>query len=140
MALSGSWIKYEYTAHETEVEISTVTYPENLGENHPYYDKRGTTETTENPVLVESSTTYEGVYIVISACSAQKLGTELVLNYIYKIYNSQEERNEDPQFVNPFYENHVTTNYDPDGVITNIHTLSYNHLNSTRGFENLISA
>jgi len=137
MALSGNWTKYEYTPHETEVNTVTITYPSEMFEGDQNYEKRGTTETTESPVLVETSTTYEGVYIAISCCSVQKMETGLILNYIYKVYNSQEDRNNDPLFTNPFYEDHITTDYDPDGVITNAYILSYNHLNSLKGFDSL---
>lgn len=137
MALSGNWTKYEYTSHETEVNTVTITYPSEMFEGDQNYEKRGTTETTESPVLVETSTTHEGVYVVISCCSVQKMEADIILNYIYKVYNSQEDRNNDPMFLNPFFEDHITTNYDPDGVITNAYILSYNHLNSLKGFESL---
>ena len=67
MALQGTFTKYN------EIESGTidyeVTYPDDLPEGHTLYDKRGTTETHQEPNRVKVGTEYVDKYIVVKMAS-----------------------------------------------------------------------
>ena len=101
MALQGdiTWTKIGYS--ETETVDQIITYPENMDENHPDYDKAGTSETIQVPKQIMTSATYDYVYLWVKQI-------DIIYNFVgehknegihYHIaaYNSKEERNENQE-------------------------------------------
>lgn len=145
MALTGTWNHYTYSDHPTETEeAASITYAANLPEDHPDYEKRGTTEYETIPKKIEEVTLYENVYLILSGVTIQKSSnivgsTGLILSYSYYIYNSQEDRDNDTLFENSIYTNSNSTNYDSEIIVSNPYVLAYEHINSLRGYEALSS-
>lgn len=139
MALTGSLTIYSYTTHSTDTYETIVQYPSNLEEGHTYYEHRGTTASITNPVMIEAATTYSGSYVFISACSVQTLNVTdnanvVNLNYIYRVYNSQEAKNTD--FDTYLYDNTISTTWDWD-INSNPAEAAYTHFKTLKGAENL---
>ena len=55
MALVGKWTQYESKESETETQIVKISYPAELPEDHPEFEKAGTEEEIEvgGPVNAE---------------------------------------------------------------------------------------
>jgi hypothetical protein len=137
MALQGTYIHYTFEDHPTELEDITITYPSDLSEDHPDYDKRGTSEVVSIPVQVEVSTTYENCYIMVGSASLYALVMQptkvMELGYLWRIYESEEARNTNPETYIEIYDN-ASFNF---GLDENPFSLAYSYIASRRGAENL---
>ena len=139
MALTGSFIRYEYESHPTETISTEITYPSDLPEHHPEYDKRGTTETVTSPVQVEITSSYEGCYVFVKSAAVFTLFNEggvneTNINSIYRIYNSKAEK--DADIDSHIAEYQYDTEWDWD-VDSNPNVKAYNHLKSLPGGSSL---
>jgi hypothetical protein len=91
--------------------------------------------------LIEVSTTYENCYIMVRAASIYTLVLlegikEMELSYYWRLYESEEARNNDPETY--ILEEHETYNYSFDEG-TNPYDLAYSYIQSSRGGEALTS-
>lgn len=146
MALTGTYIHKEIVPSETEFQELTVTYPEELPEDSPEYEKRGTTETIQVPLPEEKETIFEDIYLIVRAASLhQRVGDDGVKsNYVsmlVSIYDNENHKNTD--FMNDTFHDvldevveDVSTIKDYDSVIA----WSYNMLKSKEEYSNLIDA
>ena len=94
MALVGKWTKYEDIQSETETRIITVNYPSDLEEDNPSFEKAGTIEEIEVPVIDKVATVYDDVYITVHSINLFKLsGSERrnFMNVNFRVYNNKEE-------------------------------------------------
>lgn len=145
MAIVGTWRKYTYTKSQDQFEEYQMTYSENIPEGSPDYDKRGTTETVQRPVVLESFEDFENSYVNISAImffpffSLNEDGTErkqYVANITYRVYDSKQSRIDD---INNFVYQDVLNNIEFDSTI-DMMTQAYDLIRANvRGFENLIN-
>ena len=96
MALSGDFLKITLTQSDTEFETTTVSYPAILQEGDRNYEKRGTVEEVSVPVTVKNVETLENKYVIITGLTIEKINlTTSDVGYAYRVFNSQEERQED---------------------------------------------
>lgn len=96
MALQGTFRDFIYTNHPTNTVTKTITYPEQMLEDDPDYDKRGTSEEVTVPETVEEIVEHENVYVVIQGTSVSVLSNnednKLVdLSCVYRVYTSKED-------------------------------------------------
>lgn len=141
MALQGNFIHYTYETHPTETETITVTYPSEGSPEDPDYEKRGTTETQVIPKKIEIENLFSDVYVFISAASVQFVGynphlskNNVNLHYIYKVYNSVEDKNlDDTSFV---FEGSNNMDWDYT-TFSNPTEAAYTHLRAQKGSEGL---
>ena len=143
MALTGNWTKYTTTYSNENTTQEEVTYPADLPEIDPNYDKRGTTETITVQVPIVTTEEFTDAYVVIKSASVYAhnilgIGKTKNLNVQYRVYNSKAEHDED--FDNHIHEDlDVQLDWDWEGE-TNPFTTSYEWLKAQPGFENLINA
>lgn len=130
MALIGNCTYTVYTDHETETTTETITMP------------TGETETVETPVIIETSTDYQDVYLVINFVTIDRRfcnecggnGVMNMLYYRYAAYSSREAKNNDIEdFL--FQDTNVLTDYDFDD---NVYSEIYNQIKTLNGLTNLI--
>lgn len=99
MALVGDWIKTEYIESETEKQKVEVFYPENLTELDDNYEKRGTSEQIEVPVMNKKETVFKDVYVTVHSMHSFKFisdGSHKTLyNITFRVYKSKQDRFED---------------------------------------------
>lgn len=115
MALKGdiTWTTVEYS--ETETQDLIITYPDEMNENDPQYDKRGTTETVQVPKEIYISNSYTDVYLYVKSIQMHTFvndgkKTEQV-HYHFAAYESEESRNADNEnFL--FFSGAQLVNYD----------------------------
>ena len=139
MALRGNYIKYTYSNHPTETTNHVVTYPSDLSEDHPDYDKRGTSESFQEPVIVEETETLENIYLVVTGVSIEKhLFTEgHFVGYAYRVYPSQESRNENIE--NYIWQGSENLDWDDDTSSSPL-VVAYEHLKNQKECVNLTNA
>lgn len=137
MALTGTFLRYYNVISQTETETVTITYPMEIPTGGEDYEKRGTTETIEVPVQTEEFITYENVHIVIHAASVNKASSKHILDYCYKIYNSEAEYLADSE--SHIFEDCQGLEWE-DTLSDNVLVLAYNHFKSQKGAENLIDS
>ena len=135
MALSGSFTHYSYTDHETDTIENSITYPADLPADDLNYDKRGTTETHQDPVQVEVTSSYEGVYVFVKAAALTTIdvtegNNNVNINSIYRIYNSKAEK--DADIDSHIAEYRYDTEWDWD-VDSNPHVRAYSYIKSLPG-------
>lgn len=137
MALVGNYKKFTYTESETDTESVSITYPADLPENDPNYDKRGTTETIEVPVMESSEEIIENVYLVVMGTSLEKnQNSGYNFTYAYRYYANEEDRNQD-------INSHLFTSngfFSWNGEGTNLIDLAYEDLKTKPECANLINA
>ena len=99
MALRGdiTWTTVELS--ETETQDQVITHPEEMYENDPNYDKRGTSETIQVPKETYTSTSYTDVYLYVKSIQMHTITsngkkTEQV-HYHFAGYESKEARDAD---------------------------------------------
>ena len=128
MALTGSLFITTITPSLTESQSFDVTYPSDLEEGHPDYDKRGTTETIWESSSIAETTEHEGLYTIIGQLSihnknipdgAVEISEEQKyhVDVFYRSYQSKEDRLNN--YYNPFKEGilHVS-NFQKDTQMT----------------------
>ena len=75
MALVGTVKFYRYEPDLENGETSLVTYPEDIPETHPNYDKRGTEEeVTTYPDIRVLDNEIEDAYVIIKMCAMHLQG------------------------------------------------------------------
>ena len=139
MALVGKWTKIEYIQSETETEIQTITYPVELPEGHPDFDKAGTTEEIEVPKINKVETVFENVYCVVHSINSwkQKIIEEnkTLFNICFRVYASKEDRlNDNNSFI---FEEHIISREVDYSLKENEIQQAYSLLNIQQGFEEL---
>ena len=141
MALTGTYTKYLYEDHPTETVDNLISYPSDLSEDHPFYDKRGTTETISVPFQVETTQIYENCYIMVRAASIYPIlftsdEKHLELAGFWRLYESQAARNADPN--NYIEENYFNKSFSFDEG-SNPFDVAYQYIQSLKGSEELTS-
>ena len=145
MALVGKWTKIEQVASETETQLVTVEYPSEdlIPEDHPDFDKAGTTEEIEVPVMESKETVFDDVYIIVYSLNhfkAKEIGlrTRNQVNICWRVYENKEKSLENPfDFI---YENHIISkNIDLSETNKSINEQAYDYLKEIRGLEELIN-
>lgn len=95
MALVGKLTKYD-RVETGEIITQTITYPSDLPQDHPDFDKAGTVEEFQVPEQEVVSTTYENAYAIIHSINSWKHlfedGTKTLFNITYRIYESKDNR------------------------------------------------
>jgi len=141
MALIGKWTKIEYIESETETTLQTITYPSELPEKDPDFDKAGSTEEVEVPKIDIIETVYEDVYVVVHSINSWKQNinkkTDTLFNICYRVYKSKQDRLSD--YGSFIYEEHLNAqkiDYTLDKL--EIHQ-AYDLVNIVRGYEELIN-
>ena len=99
MALAGRFTLLIPEESKTEFTTSTVTYPSELPSDHPDYEKRGTSEDVQIPVVNKSSSLIENVYVNIRSIEMYRSTNEdeHTYNITYRQYDSIEDRTNDPE-------------------------------------------
>lgn len=96
MALVGTWIKTEYIESETEKEKVEVFYPKNLTELDDNYEKRGTTEYIDVPLMKKEETVFKDVYVTVHSMHSFKFIADgkhkTLYNITYRVYKTKEDR------------------------------------------------
>ena len=143
MALIGKLINYDnHTDEYIEKEI-TLEYPADLTEDHPNYDKRGTTEVVMGKTEVITEKTYDNVYVNINQVTVNRMfmineeGNDIKyydMQYTYWVYESREEYLENPK---NYIWMHATVNEKYEGDHGNMFEYAYNQLKKKPGFEYL---
>ena len=101
MALEGdiTWTTVKYSSTETQNQI--ITYPDEMHEDDPNYDKRGTSETIQVEKQIITIKDYEDVYLWVKQIDVIYNYNEYQKNegvhYHIAAYNSKEERNENQE-------------------------------------------
>ena len=141
MALVGKWTQYESKESETETQIVKISYPAELPEDHPEFEKAGTEEEIEVPKMDVIETIYDSVYAVVHSVNSWKQNingeTDTLFNICYRVYQSEQDRLSD---YNSFiYEDHlhcqkIDYNLDKSEI-----QQAYNLVNIVSGFEELIN-
>lgn len=91
MALQGNYKKITTSFSETETETVEIIHPADLPESHPNYDKRGTTEVIENPVLITTEEILENVYLIVTGTTIEKSIDGWNLSYAYRLFPSTDD-------------------------------------------------
>lgn len=140
MALTGTWVKYSQIADPDNNVTQSITYPIDLLEDDPNYEKRGTTEEIVIPGVEEVTEEFENVYVIVTAASHwrnwEDNSNEWELNFVYSIYNSLEERNEN---LNSFIHQDSHIGEVADLSLSTLEN-AYTFLKSVQGFKNLVNA
>jgi len=140
MALVGKWTKIEQVQSETETEIQTITYPAELPEGHPDFDKVGTTEEIEIPKIDIVETVFEDVYAIVYSVNSwkQKVMEEnkTLFNIYYRVYQSKDDRLNDNSFI---FEGDIISQEVDYSLKENETQQAYLLLNQKQGFEELIN-
>ena len=134
MALQGTHITYRQEDHPTDIE--TITYPEDLHEDHPNYDQRG--ETVEVPVIIEvEDTVYEDCYVKIVSFTTELLEDDNYhIYYNYFVYQDEQQRIDTPwTFI--YADCKMGMRLTKQDTCTNLFELCYNNLKDTKGFYEL---
>lgn len=141
MALVGKYTKYEIV--ETgETEIQTVEYPSNLPEDHPDFDKAGTTEEVEVPIQQINSTVYDNAYVTVQAMQTWKhynemQGNKTLFNITYNVYESEESRiNDINSYIHQDYIDAQYVDYDSEELEIQ---QAYKIIKTAQGCEELIN-
>tara|TARA_B110000285_G_scaffold203670_1_gene239963 strand:+ start:8124 stop:8516 length:393 start_codon:yes stop_codon:yes gene_type:complete len=129
MALTGNYIKYIRTPHETETQVVSTTDPEGV-----------VTEQTV-PVIVETTEDIENVYAIITNYMLNALLKDAFGKTLYgfqwRIYESAEARQNDPDdFI---LDGQVLGLYFDIQSDDNIRIKAYEILKAQEGFTNLIN-
>ena len=100
MALVGNIKLYDSVQSDDETQTIQITYPENLDKDDPKYDYRGMTVNEEIPLINETETLYENVYVHIHSVNFWKQYTEEgkkdLVNINYRVYDSKASRDKNP--------------------------------------------
>lgn len=137
MALQGKYIYYSYNQHDSETILTTVTYPEDLPEGHPDYDKRGTTQEVAVPKIIEVPTVYENCVIGVRTINAYILnsdddGNKIVnLHYNFRVYASIEDK--ENHFDENFLEEYSDTTTVDLSTYPNLWEYAYNQIKLSKG-------
>ena len=148
MALQGTYTKYSYTNHPTEVTSYEATYPVDISPSHEDYEKRGTTVRMYEPKQIEASEEIKDVYINIKSINTfYHFGSiddlpnkSTTVNIQYIIYKDKDIYDSDPENIE-----NVLEKVDNLGVrfsfeqLGNMFSSSYAHINSITGLESLTS-
>lgn len=151
MALKGKFTDYKHNSGKTEEKTYTVSYPSNLPEGHPNYDKRGTEEDVTQTFPIYESKVYNDVYVNISQVTvhrrfsyaseedaeADKKTKYYDIQFTYWIYESEEKAKTADGHDYMFRE--VIDHYGYDGDHSKLFEFAYNSLNNLKGFEELVS-
>lgn len=143
MALIGKLINYDNHTDEFIEQEVTLEYPADLPEDHPNYDKRGTTEVVIGKTEVITEKTYDNVYVNINQVTVNRMfmvneeGNDVKyydMQYTYWVYESREEYLENPK---NYIWMHATVNEKYEGDHGNMFEYAYNQLKKKPGFEYL---
>jgi len=141
MALVGKWTKIEYIESETETTLQTITYPSELSEGHPDFDKSGSTEEVEVPKIDIIETVYEDVYVVVHSVNSWKQNingeTDTLFNICYRVYKSKQERLDN--YSSFIYEEHILSQNVDYSLKDSEIQQAYKLVNLEQGFEKLIN-
>ena len=115
MALKGTYKVFTYTNHPTDTVVQTITYPQEMLEDDPDYDKRGTSEEITVPEIVETVTLHENVFVAVQGTSISVLVNtpdikSVDLSSVYRVYSSEEAAKEN--WDDYLFENNVFGNWD----------------------------
>lgn len=137
MALKGdiTWTTVEFS--ETETQDQIITYPDEMNENNPQYDKRGTTETVQVPKEIYNSTSYTDVYLYVKSIQMHTTIEDNkkieYIHYHYAGYESKETRDADNEnFL--FFSSNQLYNYNHN---SNLWTQCYDQLKLREDFADL---
>ena len=92
MALSGTYIKYDYSP-TGETVTETITYSVSMSVAHPDYEKRGTTEEVTTDVMAATSESLENRYLMVTGATLEKWGQDFKLAYAYRLYPNTDTEN-----------------------------------------------
>lgn len=150
MALTGSYYSYTYSDHPTDTLTATASYPADLPEGHPDYDKRGTSEIVTTPVQVENAVETEGVYCLITACTINQTlfdGSEDKLvtnNILYNLFTGSYSSSRIDAPNDPWYRGQLSMiPWDYDYTHAESRSLmdyAYDYLKNCRGFVSMSDA
>lgn len=95
MALVGRYINYQ-KVDSGKTQINTIKHPIDLKEDHPNFDKAGTTEEEKAPVFEIVSTEYENAYVTVHSINSWKFKSEekdeTLFNITYRVYENKDSR------------------------------------------------
>ena len=146
MALVGTYKKFTEVESKTETRTVTVKYPKDLPHDSPDFEKAGTEEQTEVPLMIEEVTEYPNSYVIIrSVALHQIVGSDSLknvhMNIMYSIYQSKDDKTDN--FFNPLLQgdiDSIPSNFDDESFYTkNIMSHAYELLKKELGFEELIN-
>lgn len=144
MALIGDFTHYYITTGSSIPNVTQVTYPLDLSELDPNYNKRGTTENITD-YNQEESTTFTSSYVSISETGVyttiDEMGSKSPKMFIqYEVYPSKEHKYasssllENKGVLHKGEVYNVDYTYDP---LINDFEYAYSYLSTLQGFENL---
>lgn len=146
MALVGTYKKYTQVESETETRTVTVKYPKNLPKDSPVFEKAGTEEQMEVPLMIDEVTEYLDCYLIVrSVALHQIVGSDNIknvhMNIMYSIYQDKDHKTNN--FFNPLLEGDcsmIPADFDDESYYTkNIMSHAYELLKKELGFEELIN-
>ena len=146
MALVGTYKKFTQKESETETRTVTVKYPKDLPQDSPIFEKAGTEEQVEVPVMIDEITEFKDCYLIVrSVALHQIVGSDNVknvhMNIMYSIYQNKDDKTNN--FFNPLLEgdiDSIPSNFDDESFYTkNIMSHAYELLKKELGFEELIN-
>ena len=139
MALVGDWIEYESYQSETEIEVVEITYPTDIPEESPDFNKAGTTEKIEFPKTIVKEIVHPNSYVIIHSVNSWKSieeeGTKNRFNACYRVYESKKDR--DTDYDSFIYEHHLLSMDMDFSSNKNETQQAYDLLLNIQGFENL---
>ena len=141
MALVGNIKLYDSVQSDDETQTIQITYPENLDKDDPKYDYRGMTVNEEIPLINETETLYENVYVHIHSVNFWKQYTEEgkkdLVNINYRVYDSKASRDKNPDLF--ILEDHLIAQELDFNIDKNQMEKSYDYIKNIRGFEQLVN-
>ncbi len=136
MGLIGNLTTYSYSDHATETETIEITYPDNV---EAFGEQAGTTVSEERPVVVETATVQESVYVMIEWITFYKMQINadghFLFDFGYKVYNSKADRDADIDSWTS--EGDVLGQHTEIASTDDLRVKAYEVLKQKRGFENL---
>lgn len=151
MALQGD-IKFTKTIEhpDGETEIVQMKVSEDVKEDDPHYEQRGTVIEKEQKKwiqVIDEDKSFEDVYLVINSCgfTQHKMsdGNKLwYISIIYHVYLSEEERNLNPgrpEQINDWTDMELLDITSDEFLNTDIVTYAYNTLLKKYPFSDMVS-
>lgn len=143
MAIKGTFHHWANHTDEFTTDTIQIEYPGDLPEDHPDFDKRGTTENveTQNPVL--TAVDYQNAYANISQVTVNRRHIFNSEGEPLKIYEIQYtifvyESKEDYELGMPSIYRYPIVNELYEGDHNNIFADAYSRLKQRQGFEDMI--
>ena len=139
MGLIGTFEKIDIKTSETETELITITYPNEIPEGDDLYEKRGLTEEISVYKNIEEVTVHENAYLNIKSVNFFqpyfKDSPKYLCNITYEVFESKEHREKNP--LSFLYQDYImSVEFDSS---KDIMEQCYGFVKSIRGIDKMIN-